>query len=160
MVRPRVTARTVIVPVAVLNRATLRELAYARSLSDSVIAVHVTDDVSEATQLRERWAQWAQEASEAAERLSPKEVAACTLAEVQLVLLESPYRSLTPPLLSYTDQLEKQESGSAITIVLPEALPTQWWLWGFHNQTALRLKAALLLRPSTAVLDVPLHVEV
>lgn len=106
---------------------------------------------------------WADEASQAAEYLNPAEsegLVARTLTEVQLALLESPFRSLILPLLHYIDQLEKRDPGSALTIVLPEALPTHWWLWPFHTQTALPLKAALLLRPITIVVDVPLQVQV
>ena len=106
---------------------------------------------------------WAAEASQAAEYLNPAEsegLVARTLAEVQIALLDSPFRSLILALLHYIDQLEKRHPGSALTIVLPEALPTHWWLWPFHTQTALPLTAALLLRPNTIVVDVPLQVPV
>jgi hypothetical protein len=42
-----------------------------------------------------------------------------------------------------------------ITIVLPEFLPAKPWEYLLHNQSALRLKAALLFRPNTVVADVP-----
>jgi hypothetical protein len=32
-----------------------------------------------------------------------------------------------------------------------------WWHQFLHNQTALRLKAALLFRPGTVVVSVPYH---
>ena len=46
-----------------------------------------------------------------------------------------------------------------ITVVLSEFVPRHWWEWLLHSQTAFRLKAALLFRPNTIVIDVPYHFE-
>jgi hypothetical protein len=35
----------------------------------------------------------------------------------------------------------------------------RWWHQFLHNQTALRLKAALLFRPGTVVVNVPYHLR-
>ena len=45
-----------------------------------------------------------------------------------------------------------------ITVVLPEYVPSHWWEHLLHNQTALRLKAALLFHPGVVVTNVPYHV--
>ena len=42
-------------------------------------------------------------------------------------------------------------------VVLPEMVYGRWWHQFLHNQTALRLKAALLFRPGTVVVNVPYH---
>ncbi len=44
-------------------------------------------------------------------------------------------------------------------MVLPEFVPDHWWEHALHNQTALRLKAALLYRPGTVVTSVPYHLS-
>ena len=44
-------------------------------------------------------------------------------------------------------------------MVLPEFVARHWWEHLLHNQTALRLKAALLFRPNTVVTSVPYHLE-
>ena len=44
---------------------------------------------------------------------------------------------------------------NVLTVVLPEFVPAHWWEQVLHNQTALRLKAALLFRPGIVVADVP-----
>src|SRR5205085_4440636 len=72
-----------------------------------------------------------------------------------LVIIESPYRSLIGPLLSYIDALDQQYADDTITIVLPECLPAKPWEYLRRNQSALRLKAALLFRQNTVVADVP-----
>jgi hypothetical protein len=78
---------------------------------------------------------------------------------VPLVIIESPYRSLVGPLLHYLDELQKQAPAATLTVVLPEYIPRHWWEQILHNQTALRIKAALLFRPGTVVISVPYHLD-
>jgi amino acid transporter len=130
---------TVIVPIAGINRAVIRTLAYARALSEDVTAVHVTDDLSEAEVLRTEWERWNN--------------------GVPLLILETPYRSFLSPFLTYIDALDTRSPGSLVTVVLPEAVSAHWWQGLLHNQTAFRLKLALLSRPNTVVTDVPYHLR-
>jgi len=135
---PPAAPQTVIVPIARLNRPVVQTLAYARSISNNVTAVHITDNLEAAETLRRRWEEW-----------TP---------QVPLVILESPYRSFNGPLLAYIDLLSQQQGPDhTITVVLPEFVPEHWYENLLHGQTALRLKAALLFRPNTVVVDVPLH---
>jgi len=127
------------VPVSSLNSVSLEALDYARSLSSNVTAVHIAEgeDTDEAERFNKEW----------------REQMGDT--DVNLVIIESPYRSLIGPLLSYIDALDQQYADDTITIVLPEFLPAKPWEYLLHNQSALRLKAALLFRPNTVVADVP-----
>jgi hypothetical protein len=131
--------QTVIVPVRGLNRPAVKALAYARSISDDVTAIHITDDLDTATGLRERWEHWA--------------------GGVPLLIIESPYRSFTEPLLNYIENLVDDDPETLVTVVLPEFVPRHWWQSLLHNQDALRLKAALLFRKDTVVIDVPEHLS-
>ncbi|MGE3269165.1 MAG: APC family permease [Chloroflexota bacterium] len=126
-----------VVPVPGLNRAVARTIRYARALSSNVTALHVTDDLEDAAELRKRWKAWG--------------------TDVPLVILESKYRALTGPLMHYLDAVAKQNPDAPITVVLAEYVPHRWWEWPLHNQTALRLKGTLFFRPNTAVVDVPYH---
>ncbi|MDQ3705312.1 MAG: APC family permease [Chloroflexota bacterium] len=130
---------TFIVPVSSLNQVSLAALAYARSLNKNVTAVHIVEgeDTEEAERFREEW-----------ERLLPD-------TDINLVIIESPYRSLVGPLLHYIDARDRQIPDDTITIVLPEVLPARFWEYLLHNQSALRLKAALLFRSNTVVADMP-----
>jgi hypothetical protein len=130
---------TVIVPVAAVNRVARQTLAYARSISPNVTAVHITDDEAEIEQMRESWQALA--------------------TDVPMVIIESPYRSLVGPLLSYLDEIDRQRPDDTLTVVLPEFIARHWWEHILHNQTALRIKAALLFRPGTVVTSVPYHLE-
>lgn len=130
---------TFIVPVASLNAVALNALSYAASLSSNVTAVHISEgeDMEEAERFNREW----------------KEHFPNT--DINLTIIESPYRSLIGPLLSYIDALDQQSPDDIITIVLPETLPSKPWQFLLHNQSALRLKASLLFRPNTVVADVP-----
>jgi hypothetical protein len=129
----------VLIPVSRLDRATHAALRFARRISPRVTAVHVTDDPEEGAYLKERW----QRAG----------------IDVPLVLVESPYRSLIPPLLAYINAIGAQHPGDPITVVLPEFVPRHFWEFFLHNQTALRLKLRLFLRPNTVVVDVPYYLQ-
>jgi hypothetical protein len=136
---PRLIRHTVIVPVSSMNRVALQTLAYAQSISDDVTAVHVMDDEGDIEQFRSKW-----------EELG---------LDIPLVLIESPYRALVSPLLKYIDEIDRQRQDDTLTVVLPEFVARHWWEHLLHNQTALRLKAALLFRPNTVVTSVPYHLE-
>lgn len=130
---------TFVVPVARLNPVALSALAYARSLSTNVTAVHIVEgeDYDAAETFNEEW-----------RTLVPDQ-------DIPLVLIESPYRSLLGPLLSYIDALDQQSPDDVVTVVVPEFLPSSPWEYLLHNQSALRLKAALLFRPNTIVVNLP-----
>lgn len=134
---PPVRDPLVIVPVSRLDRPALQALAFARSISSEVTAVHVNDDRDEIEAMRREW--------EA--RAGP----------VELVILESPYRALMAPLLAYFDAIDQMDPGRPITVVLSEFVPRHFWEYPLHGQSALRLKLRLFLRPNTVVIDVPYH---
>lgn len=129
--------QAVLVPVDEINLATLRTVEYARTVSQNVTALHITDDLDRGHELRSAW-----------ER---------SVLDVPLVLIDSPYRSFVAPVLSYVDALDRADPGQYVTVVLPEfrtAWPWQRWL---HNQSARRLKNALAERPNTVIIEVPYH---
>ena len=128
------SSQTVIVPVEEMDRAVLRTMEYARSLSSNVTAVHVTDDVQEAEALRTEWEE--------------------EIPDVPIVVVESPYRALVAPFLAYVDAVDRANPQGRITVVLPEFVPAHFWQNVLHNQPATRLRRALKRRPNTAVVNV------
>ena len=134
-----------IVPIAALDGVSIQSLAYARSLSLNVIAVHVAVDEGDAEHVRDEWNKWKS-------NIAPKE-------KTELVIIDSPYRSLTRPLLYYIDTLHELYPEYTITVLLPEFVVARWWEYLLHNQTAFWLKAALLFRPGIVVTDVPQHLQ-
>ena len=128
-----------VVPIAELNSVALQSLALARGISDTVIAVHVSDSAQEIADLRARWQVWGN--------------------RVPLEIIDSPYRSLVRPLLTYVAAIQRQRHDATVVVVLPELVATRWWHQVLHNQSALRLKAALLFRPGIVTVNVPYHLR-
>ncbi len=133
----------VIVPVARLDRVAVRALGFAAAISPDVRAVHVATSEASAAAFRARWERWA------GWRIPPDR-------EIDLDVIVSPFRALLQPLLRYVDRLSEGRP-RLVTVVLAEYVPRHWWEFVLHSQTAFRLKAALLFRPNTVVIDVPYH---
>jgi len=78
--------------------------------------------------------------------------------ETQLVIIESPYRSLLRPLLAYIETVRELHNEETLTVILPS-------LWSalvgisLHNQTALQLTTVFLAQPSIVVTNIPQHIQ-
>ena len=128
-----------IVLISDVNKATARILRYAMTLSTDVVALHVTDDLEAARQLRQKWVKHH--------------------IRTHLTILESPYRSLVYPVLAYLDSIESEAQRTPVTIILSAIVPRHWWEYLLHNQDGLRIKTALFFRPNTVLIDYPYHLE-
>jgi amino acid transporter len=133
----------VVIPVPGLNRSVIQAINVGRSISDDVRAVLVADDHDYGEEVRSAW-----------ERQVPG---------VPLVVVESPYRALTGPLLAYLDVLDQAwppDKEAPITfVVIPEFVPRHWWERLLYNQSTSQLRRALLGRPNTVVTNVPYRRE-
>src|SRR5215216_5370032 len=131
---------TVIVPISGIHRGVVSALQYARSIaSDRVQAVYVDFGEEATASLKDKWERWG--------------------AGVQLVVLPSPYRELTRPLLRHINRVAKENGHQMITVVLPEFIPAKWWQHILHNQSSLMLKGSLLFKKGVIVTSVPYHLE-
>jgi amino acid transporter len=136
----RTVNHTVIVPISGIHRGVLNALQYAKSIApENVSAVYVDFDEEATALLREKWEQWG--------------------GGVKLVVLPSPYRELTGPLLRYIYRLDRKRDDDFITVVLPEFVPAKWWQHLLHNQSSLLLKGALLFKKGVVVVNVPYHLK-
>ena len=75
------------------------------------------------------------------------------------MVVDSPYRSLTRPLLRFLTEVKRVQQADILTVVLPEYVPDVWWEHFLHNQSALLLKLSLLFAPGFVVVSVPSHEE-
>lgn len=132
-----------VVPIPGLNRSVIQAINVGRSVGEDVRAVYITADPDVAGRLRADF-----------ERQVPG---------VPLVVVESPYRALVGPLLAYLDVLDASwppDKPQPITfVVIPEYVARSWWERILYNQAAKRLRAALLGRPHTVVVNVPYRRE-
>ena len=141
--KPADIQHLLVVPIAGMDRVSIQSLSYARSISKYVIAVHVAVDTNDAHHVKDAWSHWMP-------NIAKEE-------KTELVIIESPYRSLNRPLLDYIDTLHELYPEYTLTVLLPEFIVAHWWEHFLHNQTALALKAALLFRPGIVVTSVPQH---
>ncbi len=135
----------VIIPVPGINRAVVQAINVGRSIAPDVLAVLVTDEPDEVNKIRDNWR--------------------VQLPDVPLVVVESPYRALVAPLLAYLDVLDQMGNANGdheapITfVVIPEFVARSWWERILYNQSARRLRQALLGRKHTVVVNVPYRRE-
>jgi hypothetical protein len=128
----------VVIPVPGINRAVVQAVNFGRTISEDVMVVHVTDDVESAEALRARF-----------EHQMPG---------VSMVIVESPFRSLIRPFVTYLDVITTDPEMITI-VVLPEYVARHWWDRLLYNQVTNGLKRALLGRANTVVTTVPYRRE-
>jgi amino acid transporter len=129
-----------LVLVSKIHKPTLRALAYARATRPTVLeAITVNVDDAETAALEAEW-----------ER---REI------PVSLKVLDSPYREITRPVVTYVKELRSGNPNDIVTIFIPEYVVGHWWEQLLHNQSALRLKSRLLFTPGVMVTSVPWQLE-
>ena len=128
----------VIVPIDSPTIAVAEALKYARSLSSHVTAIHISTDDERAKKIESKW-----------EALH---------FDVRLIIIDSPYRQITEPLLNYVNMILKQkEPGDYVTVLIPEFETCKWWHRLLHNQTGWILHARLVMKDDVVVTTLPYH---
>ncbi len=136
---PNTIKQFALVPIENVNYVSLRALAFARSMKAQIIAVHVNTDAERAQLTKEKMTQYAP--------------------DIQLVMLDSPYRQFVRPMLTYVEALHNQNADAFVTIILPEFVPTHFWERALHGSTAQRLRASFETHPNVAVVLVPYSLQ-
>jgi hypothetical protein len=129
----------VLVPLSAVHDATVRALAYAKSLHPTELeGIFFASDPEEVDAILEAWAEW---------RL-----------DVPLTVVDSPFRDIKEPLLA---EIRRHTANphTLVTVVLPEFIVRRWWEHLLHNQTGLYLKRFLLFEPQVVVTSVPYRLE-
>jgi amino acid transporter len=126
-----------IVPVASLDRAAMRALAYAVSLHQPVLALHISPGEDEAQRFRSYWREWGD--------------------HLPLEIVVSDYRATVAPMIHYIETLHHQRPDLTLTVILPELVVPHWWQRLLHHRIAPRLKRALESLPKVVVTTVPFH---
>lgn len=127
-------SQVAIVLVPRVHRGIVLALDYARSLHSEVRGLHVTLDRKSLAPVKQAWN--------------------THVADVPLVVIESPYRSLINPVLEYLDQMLDQEPGRIVTVIVPEAVATKWHHRFLQENVAQQLKKALGARKNVVVSNV------
>ena len=135
----------VVIPISGVHRGIVDAVDFARAISSDVTGVYVELEPGESDAVQKRW-----------KRLFP---------DIPLVVVQSPYRSITHPILDFLDETDRgHNDGQLAAVILPEFVPAKWWQALLHNQTAWLLKAAMLYRRRNlgfqrVIIDVPYHLQ-
>ncbi|HWH97330.1 MAG TPA: APC family permease [Pseudolysinimonas sp.] len=125
-----------VVLVGRMQKPTLKALDYAiAARHDSIEAVHVAIDDAAADKLDLEWAS--------------------QNIKVPLHILESPYRDISAPLITYLKARRAKHGAEVITVYLPEYIVGHWWEALLHNHKARRMRHKLMLVHGVVVALVP-----
>ena len=130
----------IIIPAASLTNVVANTIDYAKELSDYVQVVHISTDHEFTEKFRNKYETW-----------NPG---------IELVILDSPYRSVMNPLVDYIIEKDRNKAdGEVVTVLIPEFVTTRWWHRFLHNQTGLMLQNMLVFQTDVVVTTVPFHLR-
>lgn len=130
----------VVVPFSSINRASIRALRYARTISDNVTAFSVAIDEQGEEKLRKRW-----------------EELGC---DIPLIVRYSPYRKVVEPLLEFIGSTEYDyRKNDMVTVILPQFIVKRWWNRLLHNSTTSYIERQLLKHKHIVVAVMPYQLK-
>ncbi|MCL2818191.1 MAG: APC family permease, partial [Actinomycetia bacterium] len=113
-----------VVPVAGIDRSTLKMLNYANKMSSNVVAINIAQDKKAAKRLRKKWTNY--------EIDDPLEI------------IVNQYRNVVPPIEDFLEERETTlQSGEVIAIILTKFVTKNLADVLLHNQTTYLLTRAL-----------------
>jgi hypothetical protein len=126
-----------VVPLAHLDLPSLRALAYAVSLGQPTLVLHVSPEKAEAEQFQAAWDHFG--------------------AHVPLEVVISPYRAVVGPIVNYLEALHTQSPELTLTVVVPQLKVMHLWQRLLHDRLGERLRRGLERQHGIAVIEVPFH---
>lgn len=119
-----ITIERAAIPVAHVNQGTVEAVSFAKKIALNIIGVHVELSKANKEEVVRTW-----------EGLWP---------DIPLIVLPSPYRSVTEPLIKFLEETDKKYDGEPTALVLPTFVPAKWWQTILHTQTTWRIRQAIL----------------
>lgn len=130
----------VIVPIESINKASIRALRYARTISDYVIAFNVSIDEESGEKIKKRYA--------------------LLNTDIPLIVKYSPFRRIVEPLLKFIESEEyNYKKGDMITVILPQFIVRKRWHNILHNKTRVYIEKELLKHKHIVVATMPLQLH-
>ena len=134
-------APIVVIPMACWDKITEKAMRFGMLMSPVVKVVHVDSDDLDA--LGKVW-----------EEMVLIPVRAHNMVEPELVTVKSTYRTILSPLMDYILELEDENPGRKIAVLLPELVVKHWWENLLHGQRVQLLKLLLLLKGNQRIVVV------
>jgi amino acid transporter len=122
-----------------LHAASIRAINFALSLGHPWKAVHISIDPERTADLERKWK--------------------TRMGNMPLVVLPSPYRSLTEPLLEYINELRRETENAYIHIIMGDLTTESFWEQGLHRNSTLAFRMAFRNFEGIAVTIVPFQLH-
>jgi amino acid transporter len=122
-----------LLPIRGWSAITRKALRIAMKISPEVYVLHIAGDEQAVLDLEDTWAQRVRQPAQEAGVPAPR-----------LIVIFSPFRQLYDPLIQVVNDLQRAHPGRDLAVVVPELVPTRWFHYILHNQTAAVIKAYLL----------------
>jgi len=130
----------VIVPIASINKASIRAIRYAKTISENVVAFNVSIDEEEGEKLKRKYS--------------------LLNTDIPLYVKYSPFRKIVDPLLKFIESEEySYKKGDMITVILPQFSVKSWWQRYLHNQSRVYIEKQLLRHKHIVVSTMPLQLK-
>lgn len=130
----------VIVPIESVNKASVRALKYALTISDNVTALNVSTNHENAKMIRQEYGM--------------------IKTDIPLIIKYSPKRRVIDSLLGYILSVEyNYQDGDIITVLLPQFIIKKWWHGLLHNHSARYIKRKLLKHKHIVIAIMPLQLK-
>jgi amino acid transporter len=130
-VPPRPSRHTSLLLVPRVHRGIISALEYSLMLDPNCRAVHVAIHDRSLPETRRLWEKYGE--------------------GVPLTILASPHRSLVQPVLDYVDEMLEEDPDQVITVIVPEAVSTNFWHKLLQENVAQQMRAALGQRRNVMV---------
>lgn len=131
------TATLLLVPR--MHKGILQAVEYARMTSPDCRAIHVSMNPDNLDNLKSSWVKFAE--------------------DIPLIILDSPYRSIIEPVTEYVDSMLERDPDLMVTVIVPQAVPNNWFQGLLHNNAATLLKQTLGRRSNVVITNVRYHLS-
>ncbi len=138
----------VVLPLERWSAVAKKALMLGLSISPEVTGLHVECEWTE--ELKKEWQEFVE-----------KPVQEIGMAAPRLIIVPSPFRYVSSPIVDYVLELQKKDPTRQLAVLIPEVVERHWYYYFLHNQRAAVLKTLLYVKGNQkiAVVNVPWYIE-
>lgn len=122
-----------------LHAASIRAINFAMSSGGPWTAVHISIDPERTADLQRKWAE--------------------RIGDAPLIILPSPYRSLTEPLVRYVQQLRDEQPEAYVQLILGSLSTDSFWQQALHRNSSLIFRMAFRQMEGIVITSVPFQLH-
>lgn len=135
----KVNEHVVVIPISGLHRGVQNAIRYGMSISHDLRVCFVKTDEESFQRIMLAWNE--------------------KYPNLKLHVLDSPFRSISGPILDFIDQIAEEHPAEFVTVIFPEFVTAKWRHQLLHNQTAWLIKLSLIYRRNIIVTSVKYHLS-